>query len=231
MNKFIVVGLLLVVGVYWYQSQPDTLKNEASTATERIESTLPAEPPIGIESSARLIYTTTSSNGTTAAGQIFSPTSQTPILFKASFLTQNNNHSGLGPQGKFQLILSEWLVDRPAPTPMWVSEPRLPSISHDSRSIWQDFNIPHILLDPSKEYIAWITLSELQNPARANIAIHYMGRRYSAKGHQIPYAEGRSAFFQEPNPDGRRGHMTGSAWQTQDFGHNLHFKMSFTNRE
>ncbi|MCM2318611.1 MAG: hypothetical protein NDI93_04685 [Pseudomonas sp.] len=237
MNKFFVPGLLLMAGLYWYLSQPEKLKDEVVATVERIESTLPTQPPRGTESSSWVIHSTTTREGTTAAGQIFSPNPQTPILFKVSFLMAQHNHNGLEPEANFQLILSEWLMDRPAPMEIWASEPRLlPSISQSSLSSWQDFDIPHIRLDPSKEYIAWVTLSELGNPAGTRIAIHNMGPSYSSPPGagakpRFDYAEGRGAFFREANPNGRREHMTGFAWQTQNRGHNLHFRMSFENRE
>ena len=210
------------------------------TFFERVESTLPNAPVLGMESNSYLIRASGEEGAITAAGQIFSPSHQTPVLLKLGFLFTQFKFIKQAPDSKLQVRLSEWAGDRPAPTALWVSEPRAitPIDTENVQADWIDFTVPYLSLDPKKQYIAWVTLSGLDNPLDANIGIPGMGPRQATLpsdrqtawgSEKSPYPQGRRALYKQENLDGNVSQMTNSAWETHDVGHNLHFRMSFEN--
>lgn len=198
----------------------------------RLVSTLPAILPLGMESNSYMIRTSGEEGAITAAGQIFTPPNQTPVLFKLGFMFTQYSFTKKVPDFKLQVRLSEWAGDRPGPTELWISEPRsIPSTTDDFQADWLDFDVPYLLLDSKKLYIAWVTLSGLGNPHDASVGIPGMGPIYSkGRGSGIsPYPEGMRTFYKQANPDGDVSQMTISTWEVHDVGHNLSFRMSFEN--
>lgn len=209
------------------------------TFFSRIESTLPVTPPRGIESNSYLIRASGIEETITAAGQIFTPPHQTPVLFKLGFMFTQYSFTKQVPDFKLQVRLSEWAGDHPGQTALWVSEPRaIPSTTDDFQADWADFNVPYLPLDPKKQYVAWVTLSSLENPPDASVGIPGMGPIYSTLpsdsereqgSGRSPYPQGIRVLYKQENLDGDVSQMTNSAWEVHDIGHNLHFRMSFEN--
>lgn len=238
MKRNLSLALLLVVATGWYASQrqeaPSPPQQPAAGAQPLQTVSLPSQPVIGV-SGSRLIHSSTMQSGVTAAGQIFTPPPGAHILLKLGFRFHQLNHDGYQPEISFQIMLAEWQVDRPSPVEIWASPPQtLPSISETSKYSWQEFDVPRIELAADKQYIAWITLSDLGNPPGVSIGIPDMGPRYRTSPATDPnavpihtYAEGRAALFREANPDGNRDKMTAFAWEEQKPGDNLFFRMLF----
>jgi hypothetical protein len=196
-------------------------RNESS----RLVSTLPASP-FRTAGTSWIIRASGNEETITAAGQLYKPPSQTPVLFKLGFLFTQFSFTKKVQDFELQVILSEWYGDRPGPKALWVSEPRtIPSTNNDYQADWIDFDVPHLTLDPKKLYIAWITLSGLENPRDASVGISYSNE----SGAGSPYPEGMYTFYKQANPDGDVSQMTNSAWEVHDVGHNLNFRMSFEN--
>lgn len=236
MKKASIVATLLAVTVGWYLWQrPATAPPSVSQAahTPRTVS-LPSEPQSGV-SSSWVLYSSTQGNGITAAGQIFTPPEQATVLTRLGFLLHQSTHDSIQPEVSFQIILAKWQTDRPSPHEIWASDIRtLPSTAQTHLYGWQDFDIPRIELEADQEYVAWITLSDLGNPPGILLQIPDMGPRYrsspTSEADARPihtYAQGRSAFFREPNPGGVRDHMTGVPWEVRSPGQNLYFRMLF----
>ncbi|WP_139351940.1 hypothetical protein [Polaromonas sp. A23] len=208
----------------------------------RVEATLPVNSKAGMSSSGYSIYSPGKVGAPIAAGQVFAPEQRTPVLFNIGFhfSQYNAEQAPLKPDFKLQVRLSEWDKDRPAPKVLWVSEPRT---IRDFRYEWLYFDIPHLRLNPAKQYVAWITLSDLNNPSDSKISVPSMGPTSTyptpdAKGPAgawtascgTEYPKGKAVFFVNSSPDDSVAHMTKSAWRSNPSGHNLHFKMTFENR-
>ncbi len=201
--------------------------------SKRLVSSLPVNPPTGMESSACLIRVSGNEGTITAAGQLFKPPPNTPVLFKLGFLFTQYEFPTRVPGLKLQVILSEWYGDRPAPAALWISEPTtLPSTNNNYQADWLDVGVPHLSLNPEKLYVAWVTLGGLANQHDAYIGIPAMGPRNSMKHGYIesPYPQGMRVLYKQENPYGDVVQMTKSAWEVGDVGHNLHFRMSFENQ-
>jgi hypothetical protein len=191
----------------------------------RLVSTLPASP-FRTAGTSWIIRASGNEETITAAGQLFKPPSQTPGLFKLGFLFTQFSFTKKVPDFKLQVILSEWYGDRPSPTALWVSEPRtIPKTTEDYQADWIEFDVPHLTLDPKKLYIAWITLSGLENLPDASVGISYSNE----SGAGSPYPGGMYTFYKQANPDGDVSQMINSAWEVHDVGHNLNFRMTFEN--
>lgn len=197
----------------------------------RVVSTLPVVSPTGMESSSYLIYASGNEETITAAGQIFKPPNQTPVLFKIGFYFTQSGYFKRSAVIKLQIILSEWSGDRPGRKALWVSDPIIiKSTDKDVNVEWLDFNVPNVALNPGRMYVAWVTLSSLSNQNDASIGIVRMGPRYSQQGSESsPYPQGMCTLYRQENPDGDVSQMINSSWEVNDYGHNLHFKMSFEN--
>lgn len=188
--------------------------------------TLPVIPILKSEGRSYIIHAIGNEDTITAAGQIFKPPEQTPVLFKLGFLFTQSTFTQAGRDSKFRVILSEWYGDHPSPTALWVSEPTIvPSNNESFKADWFDFDVPHLLLNPSKLYIAWITLSGVGNQSDGIIGISYA----SKTGDSSPYPEGMYTFYKQENPYGDVSQITNSSWEVYDVGSNLHFRMSFEN--
>lgn len=189
----------------------------------RLVSTLPASP-FRTAGTSWIIRASGNEETITAAGQLFKPPSQTPVLFKLGFLFTQFSFTKKAPVFKLQVILSEWYGDRPGPTALWVSEPRaIPGTTDNYQADWVDFDTPPLTLDPKKLYIVWITLSGLANSPDASVGVSYS----TESGAGSPYPEGIYTFYKQANPYGDVSQMTNSAWEVHDVGHNLNFRMSF----
>ncbi len=191
----------------------------------RLVSTLPASP-FKTAGTSWIIRASGNEETITAAGQLFKPPSQAPVLLKLGFLFTQFSFTKKVPVFKLQIILSEWYGDRPSPTALWVSEPRaIPGTTDNYQADWIDFDTPPLTLDPKKLYIVWITLSGLANPPDASVGVSYS----TESGTGSPYPEGMCTFYKQTNPYGDVSQMTNSAWEVHEVGHNLNFRMSFEN--
>ncbi|MEE9913462.1 MAG: hypothetical protein K4571_17255 [Deltaproteobacteria bacterium] len=218
----------------------DTPPQAVAPPCKRMESTLPITPVRGMESNSYMIRASGKAEAVTAAGQIFAPDRRTPVLFKVGFLFVQDSYTKAAPDFKLQVRLSEWAGDRPGPEELWVSVPcAIPGTAEGFQADWVDFDVPHLRLDPAKQYVAWVTLSGLGNPLDAIICIPGMGPRYSSPLHgrgernpdpsRSPYPQGRRALYRQENLKGDVSPMTHAAWEVHDSGSNLHFRMSFEN--
>ena len=198
----------------------------------RLISTLSVIPPPGMALFCHIIRASGNEETITAAGQIFKPPLQTPVLFKLGFLFTQRNFTKKVPNFKLQIIISEWYGDHPNTTALWVSEPTaIPDTNNNFQADWLDFEVHHLPLNPAKFYVAWITLSGLANQDDANVGISAMWPRDSKKLDYVdsPYPEGMCTFYKQSNPYGYISQMTNSPWEVHDVGRNLHFRMSFEN--
>jgi hypothetical protein len=238
-KKWSFAVLFAVVAVCFYTLQqplhpPPQLTTAAAT---RVVRTLPSEPVLGVSSSSSNIFSTSEKVSTTAAGQIFAPPAEAPVMQRIGFMFSCHRYEEVQPPVSYQIILAQWQVDRPSSTEIWTSNVlTLPSIADDCGAIWQDIEVPSITLDANKQYIAWITLSDLGNPPGASVGIPDMGPTYAASLLTDPstkpihnYALGRGAFFREPNLSGTRQAMTSFAWEVNEPGSNIAFRMTFSN--
>lgn len=234
------ITLIMLAGFALYISFSRTESTKPSVPQrERIESTLPASPVRGMESNIFMIQAGGKKDTIAAAGQIFTPGLRTPVLYKLGLLFVQNRFTKQVSDFKLQVRLSEWAGDRPGAAILWVSAPCvIPSVTDDFQADWVDFDVPHLQLDPAKQYVAWVTLSGLGNPPDAAIGIPGMGPRYSspqAMGERkpepadSPYPQGKRVFCKRDHPDGDLSQMFNTAWEVHDSGHNLHFRMSFEN--
>jgi len=204
---------------------------------EPIVFTLPVTPPLGMESNSYIIRASGSEKVTTAAGQIFTPLHHAPVLLKLGFLFTQYSLEERVRGFKLQIILSEWNGDHPSPTALWISGPTtIPFSDKDFQADWLDFDIPHLSLNPAQQYIAWVTLSGMDNQPNASVGIPGMGPRYSRPPSDSdrkngsagsPYPQGMRALYKQENSDGDVSKMTNFPWEVHDVGHNLHFRMSF----
>lgn len=240
MNKYWMLALFLAAAAGWYyqhQNAPgpaSTPQVQPSPHQEPRTVSLPEKPQLGV-SSNWIIRSTSWDTGITAAGQIFTPPTEAPTLIRLGFQFHQYNRNGLQSDVRFQVILAEWQVDHPSPVELWASEIRtLPRIAETYKYSWQDFDVPPIKLAADREYIAWVTLSDLGNPPDTAVGIPDMGPTYRTSPVTDPnatpihnYERGRSAFFREANPGGIRDHMTGYPWEVRDSGRNIAFRMLF----
>ena len=241
--KSVIVSAIIIILVIIFAKYTFFTKNEASrpdnTPPQQIVSTLPVIPPRGMESGSWLIRTAGQQGTITAAGQIFTPLHHAPVLIKLGFLFTQYSLEERVRGFKLQVILSEWNETHPTPKALWISEPTsLPAINGNFQADWVDFDVPYVLLNPAKQYIAWVTLSGLSNQYDASVGIPGMGPRFSTipseeerklASANSPYPEGRRASYKQGNPDGDLSPMTDSEWEVDNPGHNLHFRMSFMN--
>lgn len=236
MNRYWSLAILLAGAAGWYYQHQETPTPQHPSSPAQAPQTirLPSKPVRGL-SSTWTIYSSGNEGATTAAGQIFTPPAEAPTLTRLGFKFDQSYHGQLQPEVSFQIILSEWEFDRPSSTEVWASEIRtLPSPTETVKYGWQNFNVPSIKLDANKEYIAWITLSELGNPPGVHVGVPDMGPSYRTSPTADPnakpihnYKQGRSAFFRVANPGGSRQSMTGYAWEVRNPGQNLFFRMFF----
>jgi len=234
------ITLMMLAGFALYILFSRTESAKPSVAQrERVEATLPAAPVRGMESNAFMIQAGGKEDTIAAAGQIFTPGPGTPVLYKLGFLFVQNRFTKQVSDFKLQVRLSEWAGDRPGAAILWVSAPCvIPSVTEDFQADWVDFDVPHLQLDPAKQYVAWVTLSGLENAPDAAIGIPGMGPRYSspqAMGERkpdpagSPYPQGRRVLYKRDHLDGDLSQVFNTAWEVHDAGHNLHFRMSFEN--
>ena len=227
-------GLILIVVVVLARWLLFSGSQSTQLLPLRIESTLPVTMPLGMESNSCLIRTSDVEKAVVAAGQIFSPPVETPVLFKVGFMFVRSRFVGVESDVKLQIRLSEWLGSHPAATDLWVSDTIV--IRRSDKDIhveWQKCDVPHIPLNPAKQYIAWVTLDGMGNSSDAGIGIPGMGPRYSSpSGHPVtnPYPKGRRVLYRHPLPDEDGTSLDPPGWEIHAAGHNLHFTMSFENR-
>lgn len=224
---------------------------QLNISEDRRELTLPLNEVLGAApSSFNLRYKGTRTE-ITAIGQIF----QAPIgfnyLFNIKFLCRQQRNLDLSSDISVKLRLSEWTGDRPASKTIWESEPL--QVKSDFTHGWITFDMPHAKLKPNQEYIAWLSMSGLKNDDDAVLGIVSMGPQTREKPKQLvsgvvsnidskvdnfaeeqmewiySYPEGLRAFWRHGNPDGIADYMTQYSWKIDDVGHNLHFKMQFSN--
>ena len=100
--------------------------------------------------------------------------------------------------------------------------------------------MPHVQLAQNRKYIAWLTLTGIQNPD-SNFGVVSMGpfrtdpppepgKPWQPRKSTTDYPDGMRAFWRQSNPDGVVDYMTQSAWVVDGSGENLHFEMIFENR-
>lgn len=206
---------------------------------QRSTATLPAVEVRGAESSSFSLYATTSGRGTTALGQIFAAPEGHDFLTNAGFLCRHGAGPGRASDMRVRLRISPWQGDRPGSVALWESEPV--ELKKDFRSGWLTFDLPHVKLAPNRSYLAWLSLAGLDNADDASFGVVGMGARtrgpqpkpgqqWQPDAWSTPYPEGTRAFFRQSNPDARVEPMTQSAWEVEQSGQNLHFKMTFVNR-
>ncbi|OAH99045.1 hypothetical protein [Methylomonas methanica] len=206
--------------------------------TERTEARLPAEEVLGAESGGYNLFYKNTREGATAIGQIFSIPKGHPNLIYVGFLYRKYKNINPAPQANLKLIISEWQNDRPVRPTLWESE--IKTVMGESIGDWLEFNLPSVKLKPGVKYIAWLTLSDLENADDASLSIVNMGPRtltpmpttgepWNAEW-KFAYAEGQRAMWRHGNPDGITDYMTEYPWKTDAPGHNLHFNMLFENR-
>jgi|GEM_PF-5503877 len=223
MFKTLAVGIVFL-GLISGCNQPNQPKQD-----KRTEATIPPVEVHGFESSSFSLYDKSAMGGTTALGQIFLPPKGHDLLIKVGF--QCRSYNGLDVNVK--LRISVWEGDRPNSSTLWESETVL--VSKDSNG-WVSFDVPHIKLISGQKYIAWLSMSGLQNEDHASFGVVSMGRRTTESGRQpntwtSDYPEGSRAFWRQSNPDGQIDNITQAPWITDGSGENLHFKMVFENKE
>lgn len=210
----------------------------ACSQTERTEATLPENEVRGAESSSYNLHYKNHGEAVTALGQIFIPPEGHTYLFSVGFLCRGDSSSTSDMNVK--LRLSSWEGDRPSSDTLWESEPTL--LEKDFVTGWVSFDVPRIKLIPNQKYIAWLSMSGLENADDAGFSVVLMGPRTkgplpeNTKTRQpnhwiVAYPKGMRAFWDQYNPDGLIDDMTQSAWKTDSGGHNLHFKMMFENKQ
>lgn len=224
----LVVLMLVVVVKYTFFPDSSWLPFTGSNA-ERLEASLPATPPPGTGGGSWRIRASGNEETITALGQIFKTPPKTPVLLKLGFLfTQSRHDLTRRIRGaRVQVMISEWYGDRPGPSTLWISQPQvLPDLDENSeksyQADWLDFDVKHLFLKPERMYIAWITLSGLENPPAAIADVSHVPDLGS-------YPEGTYTLYQQANPEGDVSQMTNSAWVVYDFGYNLNFRMIFDN--
>lgn len=211
----------------------------ACSKNQRTEAFLPPADVQGDSSSSFSLYASGSEEATLAMGQIFLPPKGHTLLLKVGFLCRNATgsfHPALDAYVK--LRISRWTGDRPASTPLWVSEAVL--VKRDING-WLNFDVPHVELVPDQKYVAWITMLEIQNAEDASFSVVAMGPRTSTPrkpnepwqptSWTSDYPDGFRIFWRGNNPERRIDVMTQSSWITESYGQNLHFKMAFESRK
>lgn len=210
----------------------------ACDRTERSEARLPVEEVLGAESNGYTLFYKNTHEGATAIGQIFSIPNGHPNLISVGFLYRKYKNKNTAPPANLKLIISEWQQDRPIRPHLWESE--IQTVTGESVGDWLEFNLPSVKLKPNVKYIAWLTLSDLDNADDASLTIVNMGPRtltpmpppgqpWNAEW-KFAYAEGQRARWKHGNPDGITTYMTEYPWTTDAPGYNLHFKMLFENK-
>lgn len=208
----------------------------------RIESSLPIEPFLGMESSGYKMYNHGLSGTISAAGQLFSPSSSTPMLYKLGFVFSFLGYEDVKRKDeiKFQIRLAEWLGDKPSSNDLWVSAPL--NVPKDFKIGWVDFDVPHVKLDPKKRYIAWITLNELNNILGSMIVVKGYGPTFKSdqpenmlreewlKTGHYRYPEGTHVLYNYANPNRNVTAMTKLPWEIGKLGFNLQFRMAFESK-
>jgi len=213
---------------------------QPQTQTQRTEAHLPSSDVQGFESSSFNLYVT--GDGTTAMGQIFSPPEGHGLLIKVGFYCRQFLSSRLIDRGasdiNVKLRISPWEGGHPASETLWESEPSPVNPNFERGWIW--FDVPHVQLAQNRKYIAWLTLTGIQNPD-SNFGVVSMGpfrtdpppepgKPWQPRKSTTDYPDGMRAFWRQSNPDGVVDYMTQSAWVVDGSGENLHFEMIFENR-
>lgn len=207
----------------------------------RTEATLPDHEVKGVQSSSFSLYFRGAKGATTAIGQIFSlPDESNRFLIKAGFYNQRYLFGSYRVSDtQVKLRISKWEGDRPASATLWESDPV--HIKKDFGRGWIYFDVPHIRLDPRQKYIAWLSLAGLDNSEDSYLSIAAMGptttgpqpkpgEPWKPDSWTADYPEGTRAFWREANPDGEIKDMTRTPWIVEGVGQNLHFKMTFANK-
>lgn len=216
-------------------------------AGQKSITTLPDHKVIGYQPSSFSLFVSTKKQATTAMGQVFMPPDGHAYLTDVGFALINQPYRGEAPQDvKVKLRISAWGDSKPINPPEWESE-AMP-VSGNITLEWIRFKVPHLRLIPGQKYIAWLSLTGLNNPQNASIAVinmgpttpytgsttnrkvlTYSGESLQANSWNYDYLEGFSAFWRNPNPHGSLSEMEMGAWQVEKPGHNLRFEMSFEN--
>jgi hypothetical protein len=107
---------------------------------------------------------------------------------------------------------------------------------------WISFDLPHIKLNPRQKYIAWLSMSGLENEDDASFGVRSSepngfggqpkpNQQVQPKEWRSAYPEGTRAYFRGSNSDGKIDVLLQSPWEVEGSGRNLYFKMAFENRK
>jgi hypothetical protein len=194
--------------------------------TERTETSLPDHEVGCCESTSSNLYYKASGEATTAIGQIFIPPEGHPYLIKVSFYCKSSSNIS---DRNVKLRLSSWEADRPSVDTLWESEPI--QVKKEFDNGWISFTPPQIKLSENQQYIAWLSMSGLENADNAVLSVFLMGPRGGPGRWTADYPKGMRTYWRQGNPDGLVDFMTQTPWKTDESGENLHFKMVFENKQ
>jgi hypothetical protein len=206
---------------------------------KRTEATLPPVDVQGFQSSGFSLYFKGPEGTTTALGQIFTPPKGHHLLIWVGFRCRGAaGGASRALDANVKLRISPWEGDHPNSTTLW--ESGIVQVKKDING-WVSFEVPHIKLNPNQRYIAWLSMSGLQNEDDVSFGVINMGpwtttqrkpgEPWKPNMWTYDYPEGDRAFWRHSNPDGLIDSITESPWTTDGSGQNLHFKMVFENRK